>query len=227
MAQTIGFEPKFITFDCYGTLTNFSEMHGLARTIFADRLENKEDVERFVSLFSGYRFDEVLGPWKPYNEVLANAIKRTCARVGIPCTDEEAERFYQAVPTWGPWPDAFEGLRRLATKYKLVILSNTNDEIIMSNVEKLGAPFYQVFTAEQAKSYKPRMPGFEYMFEKLGCKPEDVLHVSASMEYDLQTVEMMGIKHKAFINRNKAPVKAAFHYYEFSGIDELATALGL
>ncbi|KAJ9156530.1 Haloacid dehalogenase type 2 [Pleurostoma richardsiae] len=226
MAKTIEFEPKFITFDCYGTLTNFSEMGGLARTIFSDRLQG-EELERFVQLFSGYRFDEVLGPYKPYDEVLFNAIKRTCERTGIAFSKEEGEQFYKAVPTWGPWPDVPEGLRRLATKYKLVILSNTNDEIIMSNVEKLGAPFHAVFTAQQAQSYKPRMPGFEYMFEKLGCKPEDVLHVSASMEYDLQTAEGMGIKHKVFVNRKKAPVKAAFHYYEVDGIEALATALGL
>lgn len=226
MATTIDFEPKFITFDCYGTLTNFSDMGGLARRIFSDRLQGNE-MDRFVQLFSGYRFDEVLGPYKPYDQVLFNAIKRTCERMGISFTEEEAKSFYKAVPTWGPWPDVPEGLRRLATKYKLVILSNTNDEIIMSNVDKLGAPFHAVFTAQQAQSYKPRMPGFEYMFDKLGCSPEDVLHVSASMEYDIQTAEYMGIKHKAFVNRRKASTKGAFHYYDVDGIDSLATALGL
>ena len=226
MAKMIDFEPKFITFDCYGTLTDFSNMNKLAREIYFDRLQG-EELERFVHLFSGYRFDECLGPYKGYNEVLVNAIRRTCERTGVAFSQKEAEKFYAAIPTWGPWPDVPEGLRRLATKYKLVILSNTTDEIIMSNVEKLGAPFHAVFTAEQAQSYKPRMPGFEYMFKQLDCQPEDVLHVSAHMEYDLQTVEVMGMKHKVFINRRKAPVKAAFHYYEFNGIDALATALGL
>lgn len=226
MATKINFEPKFITFDCYGTLTNFSDMGGMARRIFSDRLKG-DDLEKLVNLFSGYRFDEVLGPYKPYDQVLFNAIKRACKRMGIVCTTEEAESFYKAVPTWGPWPDVPDGLRRLSTKYKLVILSNTNDEIIMSNVDKLGAPFHAVFTAQQAQSYKPRMPGFEYMFEKLGCQPEDVLHVSSSMEYDIQTAEGLGIKHKVFVNRKKASTKAAFNYYEMDGIESLATALGL
>ncbi|EFW99879.1 haloacid dehalogenase type 2 [Grosmannia clavigera kw1407] len=226
MAATIDFEPKFITFDCYGTLTNFSEMGGLARQIFSNRIKGDE-MDQFVHLFSGYRFDEVLGPYKSYDKVLYNAIKRTCERTGISFSKEEAESFYKAVPTWGPWPDVPEGLRRLATKYKLAILSNTTNEIIMSNVDKLGAPFQAVFTAQQAQSYKPRMAGFEYMLDKLGCRPEDVLHVSASMEYDIQTADAMGIKHKVFVNRGKAATKADFHYYEVDGIDTLATALGL
>ena len=226
MAKTIDFEPKYITFDCYGTLTDFSNMNKLAREIYSNRLQGAE-LERFVHLFGGYRFDECLGPYKRYDQVIVNAVRRTCERTGVPFSQEEAEKFYQAIPNWGPWPDVPEGLRRLATKYKLVILSNTTEEIIMSNVEKLGAPFHAVFTAEQVQSYKPRMQGFEYMFEKLGCQPEDVLHVSAHMEYDLQTVEVMGMKHKVFINRKKAPVKAAFDYYEFDGIEALASALGL
>ncbi|KAH8886262.1 haloacid dehalogenase type 2 [Thozetella sp. PMI_491] len=226
MALKIDFEPKFITFDCYGTLTNFSEMSGIAQRMLADRLP-AEELERFIHLFSGFRFDEVLGPYKPYDEVLINAFKRTCEATGVSFVKEDAEKFYAAVPTWGPWPDVPEGLRRLATKYKLVILSNTNDEIIMSNVEKLGAPFHAVFTAQQAQSYKPRMPGFEYMFKQLGCKPNDVLHVSASMEYDLQTVEAMGMKHKVFVNRKKTALKAPFLYYEVDGIESLAAAMGL
>ncbi len=226
MAKTIDFEPKFITFDCYGTLTNFSNMSNLAREIYSDRLQGAE-LDRFIHLFTGYRFDEVLGPYKRYNEVLVNAVRRTCERTGVPFVQEEAEKFYQAVPTWGPWPDVPDGLRRLASKYKLVILSNSSDEIIMSNVEKLGAPFHAVFTAEQVGSYKPRLAGFEYMFKKLGCEPEDVLHVSASMDYDLWSVDSMGMKHKVFVNRMKRPVKAAFHYYEVDGIEALATALGL
>ena len=79
----IDFEPKFITFDCYGTLTSFADMAGLARRIFSDRIQGEEELDRFVSLFSGYRFDEVLGPWKPYDQVLYNAIKRTCERTGV------------------------------------------------------------------------------------------------------------------------------------------------
>ena len=52
MATKIDFEPKFITFDCYGTLVDF-HMSKMTRELLKDRLSGDE-VERFVKLFSGY-----------------------------------------------------------------------------------------------------------------------------------------------------------------------------
>ena len=221
----IDFEPKYITFDCYGTLTKF-RMAELAREIYGDRLQGAQ-MERFVTFFAGYRLDEVLGAWKPYRDVVVNSVRRTCQRMGVAFNESEAEKFYLAVPTWGPHPDVPEGLSRLAKKYKLVALSNASDDQIQSNVDKLGAPFHKVFTAQQAQSYKPRMQGFEYMFDQLDCNPEDVLHVSSSLRYDLMTAHDLGVKHKAFINRGHEPSTPYYQYYEVKGIPELAAELGL
>ena len=226
MTQAINFEPKFITFDCYGTLTKFSHLNTLARSIYSDRLSDSE-LDRWIDLNRIYRFDEIMGPYKPYDEVLVNAARRTCKRMNIAFDQEEAEQFYKALPTWGPWPDVTEGLRRLASKYKLVIVSNSNDEVIMSNVDKLGADFHAVFTAQQAQCYKPRLGLFEYVYEKLGCKAEEVMHVSASMEYDHHCVNSLGVKHQVFVNRSKAKVTAPFDFYEVDGIGELATRMGV
>jgi 2-haloacid dehalogenase len=217
--------PKFITFDCYGTLTRF-RMGELAREHFSDRVA-AERVEQFVKDFAGYRLDEVLGPWKPYAEVLANAVQRTCARHKITYTDEDGRVFYEAVPTWGPHRDVPEPLRRLAREFPLVILSNAADEQIHSNVEKLGAPFHAVFTAQQAGSYKPRLQGFEYMLERLGCAAEDVLHVSASLRYDLMSAYDVGIRDKVYVNRGYEPSTPYYEYREISHLGGLPELVGL
>lgn len=221
----IDFEPKYITFDCYGTLTRF-RMADMTRELYGKELDSAQ-LESLVSAFAGYRLDEVLGAWKPYRDVVVNAFRRACKRVGVSFDEEKAESFYLAVPTWGPHPDVPEGLSRLAKKYKLVILSNASNDQIQSNVDKLGAPFHAVFTAQQAQSYKPRMQGFEYMFDKLGCNPQDVLHVSSSLRYDLMTAHDLGIKHKAFVNRGHEPSTPYYEYHEVDGIPQLASLLGL
>jgi 2-haloalkanoic acid dehalogenase type II len=149
------FRPKYITFDCYGTLTRF-RMGDMAREIFADRV-SADHMEQFVRDFSAYRLDEVLGAWKPYQEVVKNAVRRTLKRWNLAYNDAEAQRFYTAVPTWGPHPDVPEGLSRLAKKYKLVILSNASNNQIQSNVDKLGAPFHAVFTARAWRSRTSRV----------------------------------------------------------------------
>jgi 2-haloacid dehalogenase len=221
----IDFEPKYITFDCYGTLTNF-QMAEAARDLYQAKL-TPEKMAEFVEYFRGYRLDEVLGDWKPFRDVVINAVRRTCERTGVPFDAAGAEGIYETVPSWGPHPDAAAGLSRLASKYKLVILSNAANAQIDSNVAKLGAPFYKVFTAEQAQAYKPRQQAFEYLFSELDCNPEDVLHVSSSFRYDLMTAYDMGIKHKAFVNRGHEPLNAAYEVNEVRDIPDLATQLGL
>ena len=91
-----------------------------------------------------------------------------------------------------------EPLARIAKHIPLVILSNAMNDQIGHNVAKLGAPFYAVYTAQQAQAYKPRLQAFEYMLDNLCCNPEDVLHVSSSLRYDLMSAHDLGIKQKAF-----------------------------
>lgn len=105
------------------------------------------------------------------------------------------------MPTWGPHADVPAGLSRIADKIPLVVLSNASDDQIQKNVDLLGAPFHRVYTAQQAQAYKPRLQAFEYMLDQLGCSPEDILHVSSSLRYDLMSADDLGIKNKVFVNR--------------------------
>ena len=217
--------PKFITFDCYGTLTRF-RMGELAREIYADRLPG-EQMDGFVRDFGAYRMDEVLGAWKPYADVLKSAVERTCRKHGIAFTEAEGQRFYDAVPSWGPHADVPAGLARAAAEFPLVGLSNAANEQIMTNVGMYGVPFHLVVTAEDARSYKPRMRGFEVMLDKLNARPEDLLHVSSSFRYDLMTAHDLGIKDKAWVNRGHEPPNPFYGYHEIADIGGLAGLLGL
>jgi len=217
--------PKFITFDCYGTLTNF-EMAETARKQYAN-IVPADKMDGFVETFRGFRLDEVLGAWKPFSEVIHNSVERTCKVWNIKFDASDARAIYEAVPTWGPHADVPAGLAKIAHEIPLVILSNADNSQIQSNVDKLGAPFHKVFTAEMAQSYKPRRQGFEYMFDQLGCGPEDVMHVSSSFRYDLMTAYDMGIKNKAWINRGHEPANPFYQYREIKGADGLAGLVGL
>lgn len=115
----------------------------------------------------------------------------------------------------------------MAKAYPLVVLSNAMNSQIHSNVEKLGAPFHAVYTAEQAGAYKPRLQAFEYMFDQLGCAPENVLHVSASLRYDLMSAYDIGINNKAFVNRGFEPSAPSYGYVEISDIGGLPGVVGL
>ncbi|CCD99638.1 haloacid dehalogenase type II [Bradyrhizobium sp. STM 3809] len=219
------FRPKYVTFDCYGTLINF-EMAEAARDLYGATLSAPAMAE-FVKVFSAYRLDEVLGAWKPYAEVVSNALARSCRRIGIPFEPEHAEVVYQRVPGWGPHADVPAGLAKVAKEIPLVILSNAMNVQIPANVARLGAPFHAVFTAEQAQAYKPRMRAFEYMFDMLGCGPEDITHCSSSFRYDLMTAHDLGITSKVWVNRGHEPANPYYGYTEIKDISELPGVFGL
>jgi 2-haloacid dehalogenase len=219
------FRPKYVTFDCYGTLINF-RMSEMARTMFADRVPT-ERMDDFVRDFASYRMDEVLGSWKPYRDVIVDAIQRTARRWRIEATAADGDKLYDAVPSWGPHTDVVAGLNTIAKEIPLVILSNASNAQIHRNVEKLEASFHAVYTAEMAQAYKPRMQAFEFMLDRLDCGPEHILHVSSSYRYDLITAHNMRFGMRAFINRGHDPHIPYYGAVEIQDIVNLARLLGL
>lgn len=218
-------EIRYVSFDCYGTLTNF-RVGAVAR----DRLAGRVTVGAMPALledFTAYRLDEVLGAWKPYPQVLHRALERTCRRWGVAFDPADAEAIVDAVPTWGPHADVPAPLAQVAAKLPLVILSNASDDQIQSNVDKLGAPFHAVLTAEQAKAYKPRFQAFEYMFDTLGCGPEHFMHVSSSLRYDLMSAHDLRIGRRVFVDRGHGPGNPAYGYQAIADLGGLPGLLGL
>ena len=221
----IGADARFMTFDCYGTLVNF-QMARTIREIFGARLP-ADQAERFIKLASAFRFDEVLGPWKPYRDVICDATSRAAKLMGVEYQADDGEQLYEAIGTWGPHPDVPEALRTLATRYPLVIMSNANDQQIAQNVALLGAPFHKVLTAEQAQAYKPRFAAFLYMIETLGCRPEQIIHVSSSIQYDHRPAADLGIGTRIFVNRGHEPSQPWIGYHEVKDLSELPALLGI
>ena len=219
------FRPKYVTFDCHGTMIHF-DMAGAARDHYTGRLSPAQ-MEAFIRTFSAYRLDEVLGAWKPYAEVVHNALERTCKRNGVAFDPAVAAEIYNRVPTWGPNPDVPEGLAKVAAEFPLVALTNAMNDQIPHNIARLGAPIAHVFTAESAGAYKPQMKAFEYMFDQLGCGPEDVLHISSSFRYDLMTAHDLGIAHKVWVNRGHEPANPFYGYTEIADLTGLPAVLGL
>jgi 2-haloacid dehalogenase len=219
------FRPRYITFDCYGTLIDF-QIHTVTRSLLADRVD-PDRMLTFLADFSAYRYDEALGSWKPYAEVIKTALRRCCQRGRVPYRDADGQQLYDAVPTWGPHPDVSDALATLAREFPLVILSNASDSQIGRNVARLGAPFHAVYTAEQAQAYKPRLQAFEYMIDRLGCDPGDLLHVSSSLRYDLMSAHDVGIRHCAYIERGHGPSTGYYGHPTLSDLSELAALVGL
>jgi 2-haloacid dehalogenase len=220
--ELMGLKPKYITFDCYGTLTNFQMTEAVTPLI--EGVVAPEDTARFLKDFRAYRMDEVLGEFKLYPLVLRDSWQRTCNRWRIQFKPSDVDAIIDALGTWGPHPDVPEPLGKLAAHYPLVIFSNAVDHILAHNVAKLSVDFHRVFTAEQARAYKPRFRAFEYMLDQLDVAPDQILHVSSHIWYDLIPAHELGIKHKVYVNRGYDP---STPYYEYAETKDLSGVPGL
>ena len=98
---------------------------------------------------------------------------------------------------------------------------------LRAELAELEAKLASHNTAQQAQAYKPRLQAFEFMLDSLGCNPEDVLHVSSSLRYDLMPADDIGIVNKVFVNRGHGPGNPAYRYVEIQDIGGLPAVVGL
>jgi 2-haloacid dehalogenase len=180
-----------------------------------------------VREFRGYRYDQVLGEYCPYEQVLQDSFDRVCRKWGIESDPTAGKRFADGVRSWGPHPDVPAPLKTMGEHYPLVILSNADDSFLAESVPRLGADFHAVFTAEQAGFYKPRYAAFEYMLDELDATPEDFVHVSSHTRYDPLPMHDMGFRNLVLLDRGYDPVPPGYGLTVVKSLNELNTMLGI
>lgn len=217
--------PKYLTFDCYGTLVNFDLTNVTLRLLGPRR--DSLDLPRFFDQFRRIRYEEVLGEYRPYREVLARSLERVMADFGLEYRPEYGAELAREVPTFGPFPEVPGVLERLRRHFKLVIISNTDDYLIVHNVKNIGVPFDHVISAQQARCYKPNPPIFHYTLQVLGCAREDILHVAQGFEYDIVPTHELGWD-RVWINRyGRAGDPAVGPWKELPNLSGLPALLGV
>jgi 2-haloacid dehalogenase len=217
--------PEWITFDANGTLVDFN-----LDPIIVERLgprAEQVDVDELLAVAAQHRFEEVLGEYRPYREILRASLKRTFEHFGFEYTDEDGAALIEAVPTFGPFPDTPSALERLRTRCKLCIISNNEDDLIAGNLEKLGVPIDRVITAEQARGYKPSLDVFRYTFRELGVDQDDVVHVAQGFNYDIMPAHELGLR-RIWINRRGIQGDPAYGpYHEQKDLTGVPALLGI
>lgn len=221
----VNYRPKYVSFDCYGTLIHF-EIASTTKRLVGDRI-SEADWPTFLRAFSKYRYDQVLGEYYPYRQVLQDAFDRACGKWGIESDPTAGKQFGDAVLSWGPHADVPAPLAKMAARYPLVIVSNADTAFLDVSVPKLGTPFHAVFSAEQSGFYKPRYQAFEHMVEQLDATPDDFLHVSSHTRYDLMPAHDLGFRNLVMLDRGYDPPAHSYGYVDVASLDELNQMLGI
>jgi 2-haloacid dehalogenase len=218
-------QPKFATFDMNGTLIKFA-INDVMREVLGERLP-AEIADEYLRICKAYRIDECTGEYKPFHQIVADSMERASRRVGLEFRAADARAVYEKIPSFGPHPGVTEALNRLAEAVPLVIITNSDTAHAVQLAENLQAPFDTIISAEQMGMYKPRLGAFEYMFDKLGVTPDEVVHVSASPMYDLRSAAVMGIEKKVYVDRGFEHDEHWLGYERITDISDLPVLFGL
>ena len=198
--------PKLLTFDCYGTLIDWAT--GI-RAYLGEVLAEKNaavDPGAFYGCWYGRQLEEIFGPFKLYREVLRDSLQAALRDFELSVEPDDGADFGTAMEGWEPFPESVEVLAKLEERYTLIVVSNSQRDIIFHAVEKLGSPFEHVVTAEDVRAYKPDPRPFERALELGGAEPEETLHVARSQDVDLPRSVPMGMR-TAWINRTGEPLR--------------------
>jgi 2-haloacid dehalogenase len=189
-----------LTFDCYGTLIDWETGIVNALEPLLERYAIELNDDALLELFGELESDIEAGPYLPYREVLATVATRLGERLGFTPTAEECAAFGDSVGDWPPFPDTVSALQELARHFKLVIISNVDDDLFARSAEHLGVEFHAVITAQQVGSYKPNRRNFEFALRKLAIPQEQILHVAQSLFHDIEPANAAGFT-TVWVNR--------------------------
>ena len=191
---------KCLSFDCYGTLIDWETgLLAMLRSIFSRHRAEVGDQEILQS-YAAAETDIEAGPYRPYRQVLRQVLLRLGEQYGFSPDSEELEEFSNSIKDWPPFADSPDALAALQVKYKLIILSNIDDDLFQHSARQLGVDFDRVFTAQQVRSYKPSEENFRYLLENAGVPREQILHVAQSLFHDIAPAKRLGLA-TVWVNR--------------------------
>jgi 2-haloacid dehalogenase len=144
-----------------------------------------------------------------YREIGQRAVAYTLERAGIPHTADEVRWLVAQIEQLKPFPDVPEALARLKTKYKIVVLSNGDPDMLEAAKPFHKIPFDAVISVATAGSFKPHVATYTKAAEILGVKMAEVLFV-ANHAFDCIGAKAAGMR-TAFIDRRKRPFGGTPH----------------
>ncbi|MGF6852681.1 haloacid dehalogenase type II [Paraburkholderia sp. CI3] len=198
-----------LTFDCYGTLIDWESgiFEGLRPLL--ERARTPLTRDQVLEAHARHESSQQnFTPAKRYQELLPIVYKRMAEEWGLPYTHEECVAYGQSIRNWPAFADSAVALQYLKKHYKLVILSNIDNESFTFSNARLQVEFDAIITAEDVGSYKPSPRNFEYMLQKLdqrGIQKEKILHTAESLFHDHKPANEFGLASCWIYRRHSQP----------------------
>jgi 2-haloacid dehalogenase len=104
-----------------------------------------------------------------------------------------------------PFPNVPDALARLQVKYKIVVLSNGDPDMLETAKQYHHIPFDAIISGAVARAFKPQVATYTKAAEIMGVHMDEVLFVFvANHAFDYIGAKSAG-RHTGFIDRRKRP----------------------
>jgi 2-haloacid dehalogenase len=192
-----------ISFDCYGTLIDWeSGILPALRAVLASHSQSLSDAA-ILELYGEFEAQAESGPYQAYRDVLQSVVRSFAERFHFTASADEISSLHESVAVWPPFADTVSALRELQKRYKLVVISNIDDDLFAATRKHLDVEFTAVITAQQARSYKPSRNNFQLALRTLDLSPDGLLHAGQSIYHDVVPARSLGIS-TVWVNRKSA-----------------------
>jgi 2-haloacid dehalogenase len=213
--ETIKNEVKVCMFDQYGTVV---DMQGGLAKIATPFLKEKGwtgNPNSFVTWWRRTHFENSMidallhREHTPYREIGHRAVSQVMDRSGIKYTKDEVRYLVGEIEKLECFPEVPVALAKLQTKYKLVVLSNGDPDMLETAKKYHKVPFDKVISVAEANSFKPHVATYTKAAEILGLKLDQILFV-ANHAFDVIGAKSAGMR-TAMINRRDRPFEQTSH----------------
>lgn len=200
---------KVCMFDQYGTVV---DMQGGLVEIATPFLKKKGwtgNPNSFVTWWRRTHFENSMidallhRDHTPYREIGHRAVAHVMDRAGIEYTKDEVRYLVAEIEKLRCFPEVPAALAKLQSRYKLVVLSNGDPDMLETAKKYHGIPFDMVISVAAANSFKPHVATYTKAAEIAGVKMDEVLFV-ANHAFDCIGAKSAGM-HTAFIDRRRRP----------------------
>lgn len=202
-------------FDQYGTIVDMQG--GLTEfvTPFLKAKGWRGDPNSFVTWWRRAHFENSMidallqREHTPYREIGERSVAYVMERAGVPYTMDEVRRLVAQIEKLRPFPEVPAALERLRTRYKLVVLSNGDPDMLEAAKEHHRIPFDAVISVAEANAFKPHVATYTTAARIIGANMDQVLFV-ANHAFDCIGAKSAGMR-TAFIDRRRRPFGATPH----------------
>jgi 2-haloacid dehalogenase len=200
---------KVCMFDQYGTVVDMQGGLVAIATPFLKEKGWRGDPNSFVTWWRRTHFENSMidallhGQHTPYREIGHRAVAHVMDRAGIKYTRDEVRYLVGEIEKLKPFPEVPAALAILHTRYKLVVLSNGDPDMLETAKKYHGIPFDRVISVAEANSFKPHVATYRKAAELLGLQMDQVLFV-ANHAFDCIGAKSAGMR-TAFIDRRSRP----------------------